>query len=96
MSGPSLASTISLNNGSSFRWEGKEDNEIGICTKTGRVLVRVDPKYYRPTEVEILHGNATKAQDKLGWTRKVDFPSLVEEMVKADLKAVHTLAEDTN
>lgn len=73
-----------------FRWEGKEDNEIGICTKSGRTLVKVDPRYYRPTEVELLHGDPSKAQEKLGWKRKVDFPSLVEEMVKADIESLQT------
>jgi len=78
------------------RWEGTEDSEVGICTKTGKVRVKVDPAYYRPTEVELLHGNPAKAERVLGWKRKVDFPSLVEEMVLADLKAVKNLAEDHN
>lgn len=79
-----------------IRWEGSEDNEVGICTKTGSTLVRVDPRYYRPTEVELLHGDPAKAQSKLGWKRKVDFPSLVEEMVKADLELLTTPGVDQN
>lgn len=79
-----------------IRWEGSEDNEVGICTKTGITLVRVDPRYYRPTEVELLHGDPAKAQSKLGWKRKVDFPSLVEEMVKADLELLTTPGVDQN
>jgi GDPmannose 4,6-dehydratase len=71
-----------------YRWEGKDENEVGICTKTGKTLVKVDARYYRPTEVELLHGNPKKAQDSLGWKRKVDFPSLVEEMVLADLASI--------
>ena len=53
------------------RWEGKEENEIGKDAKTGEIRVRVDPKYYRPTEVELLWGDPTKAQKQLGWKRKV-------------------------
>jgi GDPmannose 4,6-dehydratase len=79
-----------------MRWEGKEAEEVGICAKTGRTLVRVDPRYYRPTEVEILHGDPTKAHEKLGWRRKVDFPSLVEEMVKADITSLQTPGVDQN
>lgn len=74
----------------SRRWEGKDDNEVGICTKTGKALVRVDPRYYRPAEVELLHGDPSKAHEKLGWKRKVDFKSLVEEMVKADIKQLQS------
>ena len=70
------------------RWSGKEEKEIGICKKTGKTRVRIDERYYRPAEVDLLHGNPTKAKTQLGWTRTVDFPSLVEEMVKADLHMV--------
>jgi len=56
-----------------IRWEGKGDREIGIDDASGEVRVRVDPKYYRPTEVDLLLGDPTKAKQKLGWTRKVDF-----------------------
>ncbi|KAI3633673.1 hypothetical protein MIR68_008620 [Amoeboaphelidium protococcarum] len=72
----------------SIKWEGKGDTEIGKDAATGKVIVRVDPKYYRPTEVEQLLGDPAKAHKKLGWTKKVDFNSLVTEMVEADLKAV--------
>jgi GDPmannose 4,6-dehydratase len=78
------------------RWEGKDENEVGICTKTGKTLVRVDPRYYRPTEVDLLHGDPTKAQTKLGWKRKVDFDGLVEEMTKADLKMLQTPGTNYN
>ncbi|KAF9356871.1 hypothetical protein BGX26_004596 [Mortierella sp. AD094] len=75
--------------GSTIRWEGSAEQEIGIDEK-GVIRVRVDPAYYRPTEVEQLLGNPAKANEKLGWKRKVDFDSLVEEMVKADLISVAT------
>jgi GDPmannose 4,6-dehydratase len=60
-------------------------DEVGIDTVTGRQLVRVDPRYFRPTEVETLLGDATKARQKLGWTAEVTFPELVAEMVESDL-----------
>ncbi|RSH82206.1 hypothetical protein EHS25_006139 [Saitozyma podzolica] len=74
--------------GMTIRWEGKDDKEVGICIETGKTIVRVDERYYRPTEVDLLHGNPTKAQNLLGWKRKIDFPALVEEMVKADLQMI--------
>ncbi len=55
------------------RWQGSAEEEIGIDAATGTVRVRVDPKYYRPTEVELLLGNPTKAKEVLGWTRQVTF-----------------------
>ena len=60
-----------------IRWEGKEENEIGKCAKTGEIRVRVDPKYYRPTEVELLWGDPTKAQKQLGWKRKCSLDVLL-------------------
>jgi len=67
-------------------WQGKAAKEVGKCAKTGRVLVRVDPRYYRPAEVEQLLGNPAKAKRKLGWTPTVKFPELVRIMVAGDLK----------
>ncbi len=72
--------------GISLRWEGSQENEKGIDTKTGVCLVAVDPRYYRPTEVETLLGDATKAKDILGWVPKTSFSDLVKEMVKEDLE----------
>ena len=56
------------------------------CARTGRLLVKVDPRYYRPSEVEQLLGNPAKARDRLGWTATVKFPELVRIMVEADLR----------
>ncbi|XP_071092417.1 GDP-mannose 4,6 dehydratase-like isoform X2 [Haliotis cracherodii] len=67
-------------------WEGEGVKEVGKDKKTGTVRVRVNPKYYRPTEVEFLLGDCSKAQTKLGWTRKYTFDALVKEMVEADIK----------
>jgi GDPmannose 4,6-dehydratase len=68
-----------------IEWQGDGVDEVGIDTITGRKLVRVDPRYFRPTEVETLLGDATKARQKLGWTAEVTFPELVAEMVESDL-----------
>jgi len=78
------------------RWEGSGTSEIGVNTQTGAVIVRVDTQYFRPAEVELLLGNPAKAEKVLGWKRKVDFDSLVKEMVLADLKSVGNLVEDQN
>ena len=69
-------------------WKGKEENEIGIDSKTGKVLVKIDPKYYRPTEVEQLLGNPAKAQKALNWKPAVTFAQLVKIMAQADWEAV--------
>lgn len=69
-------------------WEGEGENEIGMCKETGRVLVRVDPAYYRPTEVDLLLGDSTKARTELGWCPKTPFDDLVKEMVLSDINSV--------
>jgi GDPmannose 4,6-dehydratase len=68
-----------------FRWQGSGIDEVGIDTTSGRTLVRVDPRYFRPTEVETLLGDPSKAREKLHWSAEVTFPQLVAEMVEADL-----------
>jgi GDPmannose 4,6-dehydratase len=73
--------------GMKIEWQGTGVSEEGIDTKTGRPLVKVDPRYFRPTEVESLLGDASKAKQKLGWVAEVTFDRLVEEMVAADLDA---------
>ncbi|NLG16867.1 MAG: GDP-mannose 4,6-dehydratase [Fibrobacter sp.] len=70
--------------GMTIEWKGKGVEETGIDTGTGKVVVRIDPKYYRPTEVEQLQGDPGKAQKILGWRPEVNFDQLVEIMVKAD------------
>ena len=72
--------------GISLRWTGSGVDECGVCTKSGRVLVRVDPRYFRPTEVDELLGSAEKARRKLGWSHKVSFRELVREMVREDVR----------
>ncbi|MDY6828390.1 MAG: GDP-mannose 4,6-dehydratase, partial [Pseudomonadota bacterium] len=73
--------------GISLRWEGKGVEEKGLDTETGRCLVAVDPRYFRPTEVETLLGDPAKAKRQLGWAPKVSFQQLVAEMVREDLSA---------
>lgn len=70
----------------SLEWKGADENEQGICTRTGKTLVRVNPKFYRPAEVELLIGNPAKAKEKLGWEPKTTLEELCAMMVEADLR----------
>lgn len=72
--------------GIQLRWEGKGEQEKGIDVSSGRILVEIDPKYYRPAEVDLLVGDATKARTKLGWTPTCTVDQLCREMVQADLE----------
>ena len=72
--------------GIEITWQGKEADEKGLDKKTGKVVVEVDTRYFRPTEVESLLGDPAKAKEKLGWEAKVDFRELVKEMVAIDLE----------
>ncbi|MCL2591743.1 MAG: GDP-mannose 4,6-dehydratase [Defluviitaleaceae bacterium] len=67
-------------------WKDKGVDEKGLCKKTGNVLVEVSPKYFRPTEVDLLHGDPTKAEKELGWKRKISFDELVKRMVVSDCR----------
>jgi GDPmannose 4,6-dehydratase len=71
-----------------IHWSGKHENETGTDEKTGKVVVRVDPKHFRPTEVDLLIGNPEKARKQLCWKAGVNFEKLVEIMVKADWEAM--------
>jgi len=68
-----------------IEWQGTGVEEVGVDSKTGRTLVRVDPRYFRPTEVETLLGDPSKAMQKLGWRAETTFEQLVAEMVETDL-----------
>ncbi len=70
-----------------IEWRGEGVDEQGFDKTSGKTVVRVDPRYFRPTEVETLLGDPTKANTKLGWKPKVSFRELVAEMVREDLKA---------
>lgn len=69
-------------------WEGDGCNEKGLDKKSGRVLIEIDPRYFRPTEVDLLVGNSAKAKAKLGWAARTSFKDLVREMVQADIAAL--------
>lgn len=69
-------------------WKGKGTDETGIDAKTGKVLVEIDPRYFRPTEVAYLCGDASKARRELGWTPTTTFKELVADMVQADLASI--------
>ncbi|MET0745298.1 MAG: GDP-mannose 4,6-dehydratase, partial [Microvirga sp.] len=71
--------------GRSIAWQGEGAGETGLDAKTGAVLVEVDPRYFRPTEVDLLLGNPAKAKRQLGWEHRTTFATLVAEMVQADL-----------
>jgi GDPmannose 4,6-dehydratase len=71
--------------GIDIEWQGQSENEQGLDRKTGRALVKVDPRYYRPTEVDFLQGDATKARKILGWVPETSFPELVRDMMESDL-----------
>jgi GDPmannose 4,6-dehydratase len=74
--------------GTRIAWEGKGIDEKGIDRETGKVLVQVDPRYFRPTEVEFLLGDCAKAKRVLGWKHTIGFKELVSEMVESDLKSI--------
>ena len=67
-----------------IEWSGEGVNEIGSDTKTGKQVVKINPQFYRPAEVDLLIGDPLKAQSVLGWERKMSFEGLVEAMAKAD------------
>jgi GDPmannose 4,6-dehydratase len=71
--------------GMTINWRGEGLEEEGVCADTGKVLVRIDPRYFRPTEVEFLLGDASKARDQLGWVPQHSFADLVRDMVAHDL-----------
>jgi GDPmannose 4,6-dehydratase len=71
--------------GRAIEWRGKGADETGIDKKSGKAVVRIDPVYFRPTEVDLLVGDASKAREKLGWKPKTSFTQMVKEMVASDL-----------
>jgi GDPmannose 4,6-dehydratase len=73
--------------GMRIRWEGSGHDERGVDARSGRVVVKVDPRYFRPAEVDTLLGDASKAREVLGWSARTRFDALVAEMVEADLSS---------
>jgi len=72
-------------------WQGKGEKEKGIDRRTNKVLIEIDPKYFRPTEVDLLLGDPSKAREKLNWRPRVGFESLVKMMVDADMKGENAI-----
>ena len=73
---------------SEIEWQGSGINEVGVDTKTGNVVVKIDPRYFRPTEVDLLLGNPSKAYEILGWQARTSFDDLVKIMVRADCREI--------
>lgn len=74
--------------GKAIEWDGSGVDEVGYDRKSGRRLIEIDPRYFRPAEVDILLGDASKARDRLGWRQTVSFKNLVAEMVESDLRVI--------
>ncbi len=74
--------------GMEIEWEGSGAGEVGRDRKTGQIVVDIDPAFYRPAEVDLLHGDPRKAREKLGWKPRITFGALAELMMKADLELV--------
>lgn len=75
--------------GRTIVWEGEGVDEVGCDKASGAVLIRIDPRYFRPTEVDLLIGDPSKAKARLGWQHETSFRELVSEMVGSDIKVVH-------
>ena len=80
--------------GVEVEWKGAGVDEKGYCRKTGKLLVEVNPRYFRPAEVEFLWGDASKAERELGWKRKVDFKGLVSMMVDSDMREIANMSAE--
>jgi GDPmannose 4,6-dehydratase len=74
--------------GIGLRWEGSGVDEKGYCQATGRCLIEIDRRYFRPTEVDLLIGDPAKAREKLNWTHETSARELAREMVEADLEVM--------
>jgi GDPmannose 4,6-dehydratase len=77
--------------GITLKWRGTGANEVGYDEATGKDLIFIDPKYYRPTEVDVLWGDASKAARVLGWRPRTSFRQLIDDMVKQDTQTVCTI-----
>ena len=74
--------------GRTIVWRGSGAEEIGVDDNTGKTLVEIDARYFRPTEVDILQGDATKARERLGWRHRIGFEELVKDMVDSDMEVI--------
>lgn len=83
-----FAETAFKHVGIDIEWKGEGVNETGVDKNSGKTVVKVNPKFFRPAEVELLLGNPAKAEEKLGWKREISFDELVRRMVTNDLELV--------
>jgi GDPmannose 4,6-dehydratase len=74
--------------GVTIQWRGEGSDEVGVSRETGKTIVKINPKFFRPAEGEVLLGDPAKAEKELGWKREISFPELVERMVRCDLDLV--------
>lgn len=79
-----IFSNIKVENSNSFRWEGSEENEV--LYYNDKVVVKVNPDFYRPAEVDLLLGDPSEAKENLGWKQKISFDNLIERMIRSDIK----------
>ncbi|MGL5258294.1 MAG: GDP-mannose 4,6-dehydratase, partial [Proteocatella sp.] len=82
--------------GIEVEWSGKDTDEVGKDKATGKTIVKINPKFFRPAEVDILIGDPAKADKELGWVREISFAQLVERMVKNDMELVKKELEYKN
>jgi GDPmannose 4,6-dehydratase len=85
-----------LRAGIEIGWSGSGADEVGTDRKTGKTIIKIDPHYFRPTEVDLLIGDPTKARTKLGWKHRISFEQLVDEMIDADLEQIRLEARRHN
>jgi len=71
--------------GTKINWKGSDADEVGLCAKTGKTLVAIDSRYFRPTEVDLLLGDASKARKNMGWSPKITLDAMIAEMMESDL-----------
>lgn len=74
-----------------IKWRGTGTSEVGYDEVTGKDLIFIDPKYYRPTEVDVLWGDASKAAQVLGWRPRTSFRQLIADMVQQDTQTLHVV-----
>ena len=69
-----------------IRWKGKGIDEVGYDDESKKTIIKIDPRYLRPTEVETLLGDSSKAKKELGWEAKINFKDMIKEMIRSDLE----------
>ena len=86
-----FAQTAFAHAGMDIEWHGEGADEYGVDRKSGKTIIKVNPEFFRPAEVDILLGDASKAEKVLGWKREISFEQLVQRMVNADMERISKL-----